>query len=259
MKNMNDFLKTFVVGLILLVMVGSSAMAQESRAERFRRAINFEDNEFVGMYNVEIKHGVRSVEGTEPPQFERTELNYRLTYGIFMNYEISLNFPLAFYDDGPDDLGDVGIAQKIKFTEQETSYVDSSGGIELIFPTGNDSSNPPTGSDEMDFRIFGSVGGPMTERTEWLLQSGYRMAGDDNVEDRFEYNGAVIYRVLNNMKINLEANGWSGGQPDNSEFYLSPGLIFHPRSGFSVTATLPVGINSDAADHRAQLELIHEF
>lgn len=226
---------------------------------KFRNAINFEGNEFVGMYNVEVKHGLRSVEGATPSRYDRTELNYALTYGVFMNYEITLDLPVKFHENGPDDIGDLGLKQRLKFTEQETGFADSSGGIELILPTGNDGTNPPTGTDDVNFRLFGSVGHALTTNTEWLLNAGYTIYGEDQIDDRFQYNGAVAYRATDQLKLNVEANGWTGGRPDNSEIYLSPGLIYQPRAGFSLTLSAPVGLNSDSADHRGQIEMIFEF
>lgn len=248
----------FSVILLLVTAVGMRAHTEDG-ADKFRNAINFEDNEFVGMYDVEIKHGIRMIEGTSPPQYERTQLNYALTYGIFMNYEITLNLPMKFHDNGPEDIGDVGLKQRVKFTEQETSFMDSSGGIEFILPTGDENSSPPTGTEDLNFRLFGSMGDNLTENMQWLFNAGYTFYGSDTIDDRIEYNGAFVYRASDQFKFNTEFNGWTGGRPDNSELYLSPGMIFQPRSGFSLTLSLPIGLNSDAADHRGQLELIHEF
>jgi hypothetical protein len=247
------------LGLASLMVVFLIGPLHAQKADKFRNAINFEDNEFVGMYDLEIKHGIQAVEGTEPSDFERTHLNYALTYGIFMNYEVTLNVPVRFYDGGSDDVGDLGLKQRVKFTEQETAFMDSSGGIEFILPTGDEDANPRSGVGDLGLRLFGSMGHDFTRNTEWLINGAYTFYGGDEVDDRFEYNGAFVYHAIDSFKVNTEVNGWMGGYPDNSEIYLSPGVIFQPRSGFSMTFSLPVGLNSDAADHRAQLELIHEF
>lgn len=226
---------------------------------KFRNAVNFEDNEFVGMNNIELLHRIQSIEDGAPTLSDRTELQYEISYGILQNYEIGLNVPVVFNEDDSNDVGDVGIVQRFKFSEKETFFMDSSGGLEFILPTGSDGSDPPTGTDDLDFRIFGSIGNQFRPNWDWLANAGFTLVGDDDIDDEFTYNTAVRYRVLNELKAVAEINGKSGGLADETQISISPGLIAQPTQGLSLHFSLPIGVNSDAPDHSALIELAVEF
>jgi len=226
---------------------------------KYRDAINFEDNEFVGMNSIELLHRIQSLEDGAPILSDRTELQYEISYGILQNYEIGLNVPVVFNEDASNDVGDVGIVQRFKFSEKETFYIDSSGGLEFILPTGSNSSDPPTGTDDLDFRIFGTIGNQFRPDWHWLVNAGYTLVGDDDVDDEFTYNTSIRYHLIDEIKAIAEINGKSGGLADETQVSFSPGLIAQPRQGLSLHFSLPVGINSEAPDHSALVELAVEF
>ncbi len=61
------------------------------------------------------------------------------------------------------------------------------------------------------------------------------------------------------MKLVGEINGRTGGLRDESEVFLSPGVIFQTEEGLSLMGSLPVGVTSDSADFKPTLQFAYEF
>ncbi|MGM0380721.1 MAG: transporter, partial [bacterium] len=157
---------------------------------KFRDAINFDDSRFVKMQNMEMLHRYQKFSGTENNSFERTSLKYQLTYGVLRNFEMGINIPVHFYEDGNNGIGDAGLYQKFLFTEQGEGIPRTSGGFELIFPSG-DEDELVNASDELDARLFFTIDNDFNKKWRWLLNAGYHYYGQNKDEDRLEYNAAL--------------------------------------------------------------------
>ncbi len=254
--------KTTFFGLTLLVLFtvctlwmywGSPVHA------KYRDAINFEDNQFTQMHKVEVLHRFTEISGSDPVRFDRSQLDYRISYGFFTNYELGVNLPVLFYENGEQGVGDLSVFQRFKFLEGEGSHPGLSGGVEFILPTGSDDDNPPTGTDELNFRFFGTVSHSFAARWKGLFNAGYVFYGQDEIDEEFQYNVGLRHQTFRRVKLLGELNGETGGRPDNTELYLSPGVVFQPREGFSATFSVPVGLSNDSADHRMNAQLVFEF
>ncbi len=243
--------------ILALIFVLPAVLALPAEA-KFRDVINFEDSQFVSMQNMEMFHRYQKFSDTEEDTFERTTLKYQLTYGVLKNFEVGIYIPVHFYEDGNNGIGDAGMYQKFLFTEQEEGLPRTSGGFELIFPTG-DEDDLPDASDELDARLFFTVDGDFDQDWRWLANVAYRYYGQSEDDDRFEYNTALRVKSGPRLKFVGELNGHSGGRPDQSELYFAPGIIFEPREGFNFTVSAPFGIGGDAADHKSNFQFGIEF
>ncbi len=244
---------TFVV--LFLILISFPAFA----TPKFRDAINFEDNEFVEMGSLEILHRYQKYSGADSDDLDMAVLDYQFTYGVMTNFEVGVKIPIVFQENnGQDEIGDMSVSQRFKFTEESQSGVDFSGGLELILPTG-DEKETIMGSDDLDARFHLSLGQSIDQDLRWLAHLAYRFYGEADNDDLFEYNTAFSYKMSPNFKSILELNGSSGGYPDYSELYISPGFVFQPRGGFTTTVSVPVGVTNDSYDHKANLQLAIEF
>ncbi len=226
---------------------------------KFRDALNFRDFNFVKMKNIELLHRYQQYTDCESEAYDRSQLTYQLSYGVFTNFELGLSFPVKFYESGENGLGDVQVYQKFKFTEQHGALPTSSGGFELILPTGDESSSPPLGSDKLDARFFFTAGQDFWGNYRWLVNGAVLFAGESEFDDKYEYNAALNYRPGSRVKTVLELNGHSGGPRDLSETYLAPGLILQPKDSFSFHVSVPVGLGNDAADYKTAFQFAVNF
>ncbi|MFB6356418.1 MAG: transporter [bacterium] len=250
-------MKKTILSITIVAMV--LALTVSGAEARFKNTINFEDNQFVDMNKLEILHRYQEISGAEPDTWDRTDFSYEVRYGVLYNFELGVNIPLKFYENGENGIGDLGIQQKFKFIDEKDNPLDMSGGIELILPTGDDKGNPPTGTDKVNARLFGSMGQSIDKRLKWIAGSGGTFYGQNDVENKFSYNAAVRWQADEKLRLNTELNGEVGGRPDNSELYASPGVIYRPQKGFSLTFSAPIGVTSDSSDHRLNFQMIHEF
>lgn len=250
---MNRFGVNFLACVFLFVFLVAPAQA------KFRNSLNFRDNNFVAMNNTELTHRYQEFSDCDSDTLDRTELTYQLTYGIFTNFEVGMSFPIIFYEDAESGLGDVQVYQKFKFTEESGALPTSSGGFELILPTGDESATPPFGSDKLDARFFLTLGQDFGEDWRWLTNGAVRFFGDESHEDKYEFNGALTYQPGSRLKTMLELNGHSGGYQDLSEIYLAPGLNIRPKDNFSFQLTFPVGVSDEAADYKTAFQFAVNF
>ncbi|MFP4686829.1 MAG: transporter [bacterium] len=248
-----DKIKIVAMSFLIILLAGPGFSQS-----RFRDTINFEDNEFISMGNIEISHRYQKFSGADPDTYDMTVLEYQLTYGVMTNFEVGLNIPIAFQKKGEqDEVGDIIVSQRFKFTEEPESAFDLSGGLELILPTGDE--DILIGSDDLDARFHLTFGQSLAEDWRWLSHLGYRFYGEEENDDLFEYDFAFSNQFSSDFKTVIELNGHSGGVPDQSEIYISPGFIFQPRDGFSVAVSAPIGVSSDAYDHKANFQFNIEF
>ncbi|MFB6344842.1 MAG: hypothetical protein ABEK50_03600 [bacterium] len=260
-----------LIGLLVAVLGICLAAGSVGPAEaKFRDALNFEDNQFVNISKLIVEqdanisslegfHRIRAISGSDNGRPDGTFLDYQLTSGVMSFFEVGVNFPVRFYDNGTQGNGDISIFQRFKFQEATEGLPASSGGIELIFPTGDENSNPPTGTDNFNARLFGSLEHSLDENWIWLANGGVTFFGGDQYENRLEYNGALRYQPSSQLKLMVEALGQSGGFRDQSEFYLAPGANLKTESDFSIMVTVPVGLTDDSPDFKPSLQFAHEF
>ncbi len=255
------FKKTSLLGLIVALIIGLTGLPAESK---FRDVVNFEDNSFVSMDNTELLHRYRKISGYDEDFYDHTRLTYQFAYGILPNFEVGITLPVVFSDGndtvgGEEGIGDVEVYQKFKFSEKGERMPETSGGYALILPTADDEGPPYMGTKKLDARFFVTVGHEFSERTDWLVNFSMRFSGDGDVENKYRYNAALVYQMLDNAKLAFEFNGQTGGIRDETEHYLSPGILFQPRDNLSLNLTVPIGLGSEAADHRAAVQLAVDF
>lgn len=226
---------------------------------KFRDAINFEDNQFVGISQVEALHSYQVMDGSDSDIFDGTQLQYQFTSGVMTNFEIGARVPVRFFDTGTEGIGDISIFQRFKFSQGTDELPNSSGGLELFLPTGQMNSNPPTGTDDINIRLFGTVGHSIDRNWRWLFQSAVKLMGKENIDERWEYNGALRYQTTESLKLVTEINGNTGGIKDVSEIFVSPGLIFRSEDGFLINLSSPVGVTSESTDLKPMVQFAYEF
>ncbi|MFP4391243.1 MAG: transporter [Desulfohalobiaceae bacterium] len=244
--------------LLLFVFCAGLVFAPQVQAG-FQDVLNFEDNRFLPVDSLEFMHSYQFFSDTEPEKFERHEFTYQLTYAAVENFEMGATMPVVFFENQQEEgFGDLSIFQRYKFLEQQGRMPELSAGLELIFPTG-DKDLAPAGSNKLDARLYSSVSQEMALGWKWVAQLGYRFYGDKGVEDRLEYNLGLNYTWGSEMRAILEFNGLSGGVPDQDEYYISPGINVRLRQGLSAAFSIPMGLNSDAASHKAQVQFRMDF
>lgn len=243
---------------LLVVLLTGVLMVPAGAVAKFRDAVQFEDNRFVGIGNFELLHRFQRISG-DTLNLDRTELRYQLVYGVMRNFEVGVRVPVILYQNGEEGIGDVSLIQRFKFTEKGYNFPETSGGFELFFPTGDEDAVPPTGTGSLDVRLFGAIGDDLGPGWAWLTHGGVTFFGDSAIDDAYEYNAALRYRTYPAMKVNFELNGSTGGRFDRSELYVSPGLLLHAQNGLSVSFSFPVGVTSESADQKATLQVSHEF
>lgn len=242
----------------LVILLAAALMVPVEGTAKFRDAVQFEDNRFVGIGNFELLHRFQRISG-DTMTLDRTQLRYQLVYGVMRNFEVGVRVPVILYENGDEGVGDISLLQRFKFTDEGYNFPETSGGFELFFPTGDENDVPPTGSGSLNVRLFAAMGDDLAPGWAWLAHGGVTFFGDSDVEDAYEYNGALRYRTYPSMKVNFELNGSTGGLVDRSELYVSPGLLLHARNGLSVSLSFPVGVTSESADQKATLQVSHEF
>jgi hypothetical protein len=239
--------------LAVISLVLFSGVSLESK---FRDTINFEDNNFVKISNVDQLHGYRHVDGDD---YNESRFNYQMTGGLMTNLELGVRVPVRFFNNGTQNFGDISIFERFKFTQESESLPESSAGIELFLPTGDDQSDPSTGTDEFSARLYSSVGKSIDSDLRWIAHGGVTLMGNDDYDNEWEYNAALRYQSNPYMKVVGELNGRTGGLRDDSELFASPGVLFQSEEGFNVMASLPVGVTSESADFKPTLQFAYEF
>lgn len=238
----------------LMVVFGFMLASGLPLEAKFRDTINFEDNTFVKISNVEGLHGYRLVDADG---YNESRFSYQVTGGLMTNLELGARVPARFFDDGTQDFGDISIFERFKFTQETESLPESSAGIELFLPTGDEANR--TGTGEFSARLYSSVGKSLDSDWRWIAHGGVRLMGNDDIDNEWEYNAALRYQSNPYMKMVGELNGRSGGIRDDSEVYLSPGVLFQTEEGFSLMGSLPVGVTNDSADFKPTLQVAYEF
>lgn len=245
--------------VLLVVCCLSVTLVVQPVTAKYRDAINFEDNQFVDISKVEIFHSYKVISGSDSDSFDGSVLEYQVTSGLMSFFELGARLPVKFYDNGTQGPGDFSVFQRFKFQEQSGAIPASSGGIELIFPTGDEDSNPPIGSNEFNARIFGTLGHTFRRDWIWLANGGVTFYGGNQYDDKWEYNASVRYQPSSRLKVMFEALGESGGIQDESRVFFAPGLGFRAESGFNIMASVPVGLTNDSADFKPTIQFAHEF
>lgn len=245
--------------LLLVASLLVVSLAVTPGVAKFRDAINFEDNQFVDISKVEVFHSYTVVSGETPERFDGSFLEYQVTSGLMSFFELGARLPVKFYDNGTEGAGNLSVFQRFKFQEATGSIPASSGGIELILPTGEETSTPPTGTDDFNARLFGTMGHSLQPNWIWLVNGGVTFFGGQGIEDKWEYNASLRYQPGANVKVMFEGLGQTGGLQDDTEFYFAPGISFLAESGFNMMLSAPVGVTSDAADFKPTVQFAHEF
>lgn len=252
---MNSWSKIGGVVLSLILVSGFVAPADA----KFRDAINFEDNSFVGISQLEVFHSYTMEEGNEDERFDGNQFQYQITGGMMTNFELGARLPIKFFDNGTDGIGDFSIFQRFKFSQETDVLPESSGGIELVLPTGDDRKNPPTGTDEFNARLFGTVGKSIDSDLRWLAHGAVTLMGDDRFDDKWEYNAALRHQSNRYLKLVGEVNGVSGGIKDETQLFVSPGAILRTEGEFNVMLSVPIGVTSASTDFKPTVQFAYEF
>lgn len=246
---------TIVLGCCLLAVL----LGYQPAPAKFRDAINFEDNRFVHISNVEVFHSYEIRSGDDARRFNGSFLEYQVTSGLMSFFELGAKLPVKFYDNGTEGPGDFSVFQRFKFQQENGAIPASSGGIELILPTGDENSTPPTGTDEFNARLFGTIGHSLSSEWIWLANGGVTFYGGQQFDDKWEYNASLRYQPTSRMKLMFEWLGQSGGIRDDSQLYFAPGASFLAESGFNFMLSVPVGLSNDSADFKPTVQFAHEF
>jgi hypothetical protein len=210
----------------------------------------------VDISSVEGLHGYRYVDSEEENE---SRFTYQVIGGLMTNLELGARVPIRFFDDGTQDFGDISIFERFKFTQETESLPESSAGVELFLPTGDDESTPRTGTGEFSARLFSSVGKSLDSDWRWIAHGAVRLMGNDDFDNEWEYNAALRYQSNPYMKMVGELNGRSGGVGDESELFLSPGILFQTEKRFSLMGSLPIGVTNDSSDFKPTLQVAYEF
>jgi hypothetical protein len=245
--------------IAFLVLTASSWVLAGGVNAKFRDAVNFEDNSFVGISQVEVFHSYEVVTGSPGETYDGSQLGYQVTTGVMTNFELGVHLPVHFYDNGSQGIGDISLFQRFKFSQEDVGIPESSGGIELILPSGDEDSNPQTGTEDLDVRLFGTVGHSFGKNMRWLANGGVTIMGGNAIDDRWEYNVAVRYQPTDFAKFVGEINGHTGGLRDDSVIYASPGAIFRTDGGFNIMLSSPIGLTDDSADFKPTAQFAYEF
>lgn len=242
-----------------LVLTVSSWMMAGALSAKFRDAVNFEDNSFVGISNVEVFHSYELIAGSPGETYDGSRLGYQVTTGLMTNFELGAHLPVHFYDNGNQGIGDISIFQRFKFSQEDVGIPESSGGLELLLPTGDEDAVPPTGTEDLNVRLFGTLGHSLRQNMRWLVNGGVTIMGGDAIDDRWEYNAALRYQPTGFAKFVGEINGQTGGLRNDSVIYASPGAIFRTEGGFNIMVSSPIGLTEDSADFKPTFEFAYEF
>lgn len=245
--------------LVFVFCVLTVSLAVNPGEAKFRDAINFEDNQFVDISKIEAFHSFTVETDNEDERFDGSFLEYQVTSGLMSFFELGARLPVKFHDNGEEGVGNFSVFQRFKFQEESRYVPASSGGIELSLPTGDEDANPPTGTDDFNARLFGTLGHSLEPNWIWLANGGVTFFGDEGIDDKWEYNASLRYQPGSNFKVMFEALGQSGGIKDESEIFFAPGVSILSDSGFNMMLSLPVGVTSESADFKPTVQFAHEF
>ncbi len=243
-----------ILSLFLMVLAQASPASGKPRD-----ALTFEDNHFLPIGGFELLQEYQRINRPEPRTMERDVYAFQVSYGLMTNYEVTARVPVYYFDGGERGLADVSLTQRAKFTETPESFVSSSGGLELLVPTGDDREDQPTGTEKLDARLFLVASTDLTTNVHGTGQIGYTYAGDDDIEDELELHLSFSYRVRNSLRTLLEVNLEEDGRQDERWVSVSPGLWSVLGRGLSAAVSVPIGVNDDAPETRIRGQLIHQF
>lgn len=255
-----------LIALILMISVTSSASA------KVRDFQFIEDLSFAMPGELSIVQGLSKAEARRTPSTmvangvtesmtntlrTKSVVPTNINFGINERFEISLEVPYVFLDNTQADyngLGDIGLTQKIRFSDQKTdgAWLSSGVGMRLEPPTGDRLKG--LGSGKTDFEIFG-LGMKEIGATKWLVNLGYNFVGGDKYKNEFKYNAGVSAAIHNGFSFLMEFSGISGSR---DELYMAPGILLDAR-GISFRLGTQFGMNDDSYKYRWNFNLSNSF
>ncbi|VAW79747.1 secreted protein [hydrothermal vent metagenome] len=212
------------------------------------------------------------------------DLALELTYGLTGDWSAGVDLPYAFRDnDGNRNRGsgDAALFTKYRFWRKDTLGAQESAAIlgKLVFDTGEDSANPPTGSGSTD-SILGLAWGYESRR--WYRWASVRWRHNTENKDGLQRGDRLLTDLVGGIRLHKtgylqpdtvwllelngehvqksELNGSSLSNTGGSEWFISPG-IFWTKRNFAVKAGVQVPFYSDLkgrqdnSDYRARLIL----
>lgn len=226
---------------------------------------------------VQLTFGPRKFSGGE----ESAEIPIAAEYGITDRLQVEIEYA-AFTSIRLDTNGnargpgDLEIGTKYSFMNIRGSNVHAAVGCNIELPTGDVSQGLSEGLVEVEpfacfakdfpslhrMQLFGQVGVDLVNRT--------KTAPDNDTEDsdeapldphEFFLNVGTfvpIGKFRGTMELNWTTNQWNN-LGNESAVYVTPGIVWVPKSGLEFGIGLPVGVSHDADHLRVIGLLIYEF
>lgn len=223
---------------------------------RTNDALISEETNFARLQQWYLRQSVDRFENSDRGRADRTELTYRVAYGVMHNFEVGADLPYLVFSNNQSGIGDLRFYQKYKFREENYEGPALVGGLALILPTGDQGRG--TGTDKAGFELFGTA---MRTFGDWTGNAhlGYRFQGNSNYDNLFIWGVALstpLPQLSTKLRAVLELQGTKG---DYSDAYAVPGLIWEPKDDFSVGLGLRLGLTSDGYDYGTAFRIGHDF
>jgi hypothetical protein len=168
-------------------------------------------------------------------------------------------------------MGDVRLGTKYSFMNMRGSKFHSAIGVELGLPTGNVDKELSEGVVELEPYFILARDLPTLNGAQLFTQIGVGFV--KRVKERrgeFEreptahelsWNSGVFVpfrKVILTGELNWQTNRWNR-RGDESELYITPGIVWHPARGWEFGIGFPVGLTHDADHIRTISKVNFEF
>jgi len=238
------------------VIVALALMFSLAVEARINDTLLGEDTNFTRMNSYYLRHGIERFEISDDVRNDRTEVPFRLAYGMMHNFEIGTDIPYLIFSGSNSGLGDIRIYQKYKFSEEDQQTPALVGGLALYLPTGDE--DKATGTGKVAFEIYG-VGMRTLGQYTVNLHLGYRFQGNSRYDNVLTYNLAIkshIPQIARGVSGVLELNG---SKSDWDEVYITPSLLWEPREAFHLGFGMRIGLTKDSYDYGTVIKIGHDF
>jgi len=219
-----------------------------------------ENNYFLQIKEFEIEQGFCIYKDKSPNNADMGIAYINLGLGIMSNFEIGLKAPYIFMQNADNGLADISVFQRFKILEESDKSLNLGAVFDINLPTGSVNNSDKYDSKKVDIRL-GLFGGKDLSvlRLFGTFAVNFRDGGDYRT---LEYDlGANIF-LTKQFKLTAELTGDRvSDEPKyfKSESYLAPGIIFNNEKNLVAKVSIPIGLNSDAAEYGVNLSFSHSF
>ncbi len=278
---MRKFILSAAIGLAATVMAGKPIAAHGPLFSPAPETIFKGGTEVTLGFHTERATGAGARETQDEPSLE-------VEYGLTADWEIGIEIPYAWKEDGDDaadGIGDITLGTKYQFWRRDLpgAQYKAAALLKVTLPTGDDGGAPRLGSGSTNV-IAGLATGYESRRWYWFASGVYRVNGEGSGslgkgDKQFLNLVGGIRPVLTGYKepdtvLMLELNWEHAGRDDLAgtalantggwELFLSPVVWWTyrqiaVRGGVQIPIASGLNGNQPATDYRARFQVIYHY